>query len=172
MADPYGEGDEDADPHAAAFPRLPRRQRIAEEPQQPQVDPKLIAWANNAPRLMAEQAAARAEERRRLDEATAQLLHLNGKDLLDVPLAKRRAKLQALIERHDHPTVLFSDAFDDPHRLLAACEERRMEGIVSKRIDAPYRSGNASDWVKVKCAGWREANHERWRLFQKTDRSA
>jgi len=33
-----------------------------------------------------------------------------------------------------------------------------MEGIVSKRIDAPYRSGNASDWVKVKCAGRREAN--------------
>ena len=33
------------------------------------------------------------------------LLHLNGKDLLDLPLVKRRAKLQALIERHDHPTV-------------------------------------------------------------------
>ena len=93
---------------------------------------------------------------------------LNGKDLLELPLAKRRAKLQALIERHDHPTVLFSDAFDDPHRLLAACEERRLEGIVSKRIDAPYRSGNASDWIKVKCAGWREANKERWRLFEKT----
>ena len=100
------------------------------------------------------------------------LLHLNGKDLLELPLAKRRAKLQALIERHDHPTVLFSDAFDDPHRLLAACEERRLEGIVSKRIDAPYRSGNASDWIKVKCTGWREANKERWRLFEKADRSA
>jgi len=51
------------------------------------------------------------------------LLHLNGKDLLDLPLVKRRAKVQALIERHDHPTVMFSAAFDDPHRLLAACEE-------------------------------------------------
>ena len=38
---------------------------------------------------------------------------------------------------------------------------------MSKRIDAPYRSGNASDWIKVKCAGWREANKERWRLFEK-----
>jgi bifunctional non-homologous end joining protein LigD len=95
------------------------------------------------------------------------LLHLNGKDLLDQPLVKRRAKLQALIERHDHPTILFSSAFDDdPLRLLAACEERCMEGIVSKRIDAPYRSGDASDWIKVKCAGWREANKERWRLFE------
>jgi len=94
------------------------------------------------------------------------LLHLNGKDLLDLPLMNRRAKLQALIERHDHPSVLLSGAFDNPHRLLAACEERRMEGIVSKRIEAPYRSGNASDWVKVKCAGWREAHREHWRLFE------
>ena len=51
------------------------------------------------------------------------LLHLNGKDLLDLPLVKRRAKVQALIERHDHPTVMFSAAFDDPHCLLASCEE-------------------------------------------------
>ena len=64
--------------------------------------------------------------------------------------------------------MLFSSAFDDPHRLLVACEERRLEGIVSKRVDAPYRSGNASDWIKLKSAGWREANTERWRLFEKT----
>jgi len=57
------------------------------------------------------------------------LLHLNGKDLLALPLVKRRAKLQAPIERHDHPSVLLSATFDNPLRLLAACEERRMEGI-------------------------------------------
>ena len=88
--------------------------------------------------------------------------------MLDLLLVKRRAKLQVLIERHDHPNVLFSAAFDNPLRLLAACEERRLEGIVSKRTDAPYGSGNASDWVKVKCAGSREAHRERWRLFEKT----
>jgi len=59
--------------------------------------------------------------------------------------------------------VLLSATFDNPHRLLAAYEERRMEGTRSKRIDVPYRSGNACDWVKVKCAGWREANKEHWR---------
>jgi hypothetical protein len=42
-----------------------------------------------------------------------------------------------------------------------------MEAIVSKRSDAPYRSSNASDWVKVKCAGWRKANQERWRLSRR-----
>jgi hypothetical protein len=38
---------------------------------------------------------------------------------------------------------------------------------VSKRRDAPYRSGKQCGWVKVKCATWREANRERW-LFERT----
>jgi ATP-dependent DNA ligase len=43
----------------------------------------------------------------------------------------------------------------------------RLEGIVSKRRDAPYRPGKQCGWVKVKCATWREANKERWRLFER-----
>jgi bifunctional non-homologous end joining protein LigD len=42
-----------------------------------------------------------------------------------------------------------------------------LEGIVSKRIDAPYKSGRRSQWIKVKCACWREANKERLRLFER-----
>ena len=34
-------------------------------------------------------------------------------------------------------------------RLPTAAEEQRLEGIVSKRIDAPYRSGQRQEWVKV-----------------------
>ena len=40
-----------------------------------------------------------------------------------------------------------------------------MEGVVSKRRDAPYRSGACRGWRKVKTVAWREANRERWRLF-------
>ena len=39
-----------------------------------------------------------------------------------------------------------------------------LEGIVSKRRDAPYRSGPSRDWVKTKTEAWREANRERWRV--------
>ena len=45
-------------------------------------------------------------------------------------------------------------------------EKRRLEGVVSKRRDAPYRSGDCRDWRKVKTTAWREANRERWRLFE------
>jgi ATP-dependent DNA ligase len=43
----------------------------------------------------------------------------------------------------------------------------KLEGIVSKRRDAPYRSGKQRGWVKIKCATWCEANKERWRLFER-----
>jgi hypothetical protein len=46
----------------------------------------------------------------------------------------------------------------------------RLEGIVSKRRDASYRSGKQCGWVKVKCATWRKANKERWRLFERSCR--
>jgi ATP-dependent DNA ligase len=41
-----------------------------------------------------------------------------------------------------------------------------LEGIVSKRRDAPYRSGTRSEWVKVKTKSWRRDDRERWRLFE------
>jgi ATP-dependent DNA ligase len=49
--------------------------------------------------------------------------------------------------------------------LLPVAEEWGLEGVVSKRRDAPYRSGERRDRRKVKTAAWREANKERRRLF-------
>jgi hypothetical protein len=50
-------------------------------------------------------------------------------------------------------------------RLLAACAEHKLEGIVSKRVDRPYRSGPSSSWIKVKCREWRRANQWRHEFF-------
>jgi ATP-dependent DNA ligase len=79
---------------------------------------------------------------------------------------KRQARLQVLLERSGCPAVLPSETFLDCLTLLRAAEEHRLEGIVSKRRDAPYRSGECRDWRKVKTAVWRKANRERWRLFE------
>jgi ATP-dependent DNA ligase len=46
-------------------------------------------------------------------------------------------------------------------------ERHRLEGVVSKRQDAPYRSGQCRGWRKIKTDAWREANRERWRLFER-----
>jgi hypothetical protein len=66
------------------------------------------------------------------------------------------------------PAVSLSEPFENGLALLRAAEERGLEGIVSKRRDAPYRSGECNDWLKVKPVAWREANRERMRLFEKT----
>ena len=41
-----------------------------------------------------------------------------------------------------------------------------LEGIVSKRADAPYRSGTRPEWVKTKCDAGCEANNDRWEMFE------
>jgi len=60
--------------------------------------------------------------------------------------------------------LLLSETFADAEKLLAECERLGIEGIVSKRKDAPYRSGKC-DWVKVKTKAWREVNKNRGELF-------
>jgi bifunctional non-homologous end joining protein LigD len=92
------------------------------------------------------------------------LLELDGDDLRRLPLAERRQRLAKLFPI-DGPIAL-ADAFDDPLALLATCEAQGLEGIVSKRLDLPYRSGSSrGEWIKVKTAAWRQANRERHVLF-------
>ena len=46
------------------------------------------------------------------------------------------------------------------------CEKFKLEGVVSKKRDAPYVSGECKAWVKSKCVTWKEENKERGRLFE------
>src|SRR5262245_17116187 len=63
-------------------------------------------------------------------------------------------------QRFGCPAVSLSEPFENGLALLRVAEERGLEGIVSKRRDAPYRSGECRDWRKVKTLAWREANRE------------
>jgi bifunctional non-homologous end joining protein LigD len=66
------------------------------------------------------------------------------------------------------PVLYLPDAFASGDELLAMCAKMRLEGIVSKRLDQPYVSGPTRDWIKVKCAAWKEANRWRAEVFEKT----
>ena len=82
------------------------------------------------------------------------LLHLDGHDLTRAPLRVRKEALAALLaaapaesgalRMSDHVEGRGADFFGEACRL-------GLEGIVSKRADAPYRPGRGSDWLKVKC---------------------
>jgi bifunctional non-homologous end joining protein LigD len=81
------------------------------------------------------------------------LMRLDGEDLRAEPLVERKQALQELLgDRPDNAAVRFSDHFAEPGKVMLehACR-MGLEGIVSKRADAPYRSGRGLSWVKSKC---------------------
>jgi bifunctional non-homologous end joining protein LigD len=78
------------------------------------------------------------------------LLWLDGHSLMGLPYAERRARLAALeLEgpRWRAPEYVVGRGAD----MLAATEAQGLEGVVAKRLDAPYEPGRRSPcWVKVK----------------------
>jgi len=79
------------------------------------------------------------------------LLYLSPLDLRGVPLLVRKEALHELLP--DRPSaILFSEhLFEEGGTIYRQACEMEMEGIVSKRKDAPYRSGRSSVWTKVTC---------------------
>lgn len=79
------------------------------------------------------------------------LLELDGKSLIDEPLAKRRKALMRFFAKDKVPGLLLSPATTD--RGTALCWLKRsggaLDGVVAKRLDQPYRAGERA-MVKVK----------------------
>jgi DNA ligase D-like protein (predicted ligase) len=78
------------------------------------------------------------------------LLHLDGKSTIDIPLAWRKRLLRNAID--------FSDPLrNTPHRVedgiaayRAACQ-RGDEGVIAKLIDSKYEGRRSPNWLKFKC---------------------
>jgi bifunctional non-homologous end joining protein LigD len=86
------------------------------------------------------------------------LLHLDGHDLTGAPLLARKRALAALLSELPKKNVVqLSEHFEeDGEVMLKHAYELNLEGIVSKRADAPYRSGRGGDWLKTKCSSNQE----------------
>jgi bifunctional non-homologous end joining protein LigD len=92
------------------------------------------------------------------------LLHLDGRAVRHLPYWRRRALLAEL--ELDAPVCRTPRHFvGEGEALLAATAQQGLEGVVAKRLDAPYAEGRRSNaWVKQKhrrrerfvVAGWRE----------------
>jgi bifunctional non-homologous end joining protein LigD len=86
------------------------------------------------------------------------LLFADGEDLRGKPLRERKARLKALFAKSKLPRIFrYVDHFETAGDavLRSACR-MHLEGIVSKRLDAPYRSGRGMDWTKAKCRDGQE----------------
>ena len=86
------------------------------------------------------------------------LLFVGGEDLRPLPLRDRKARLKALLAKSKlPPTLRYVEHFETAGDavLQSACR-MHLEGIVSKRLEAPYKSGRGMDWTKAKCRGGHE----------------
>jgi bifunctional non-homologous end joining protein LigD len=131
--------------------------------QQAYIDGELCAVAKSGvPSLGLLQAATDNRQSGSLIFFAFDLLYLDGENLMPAPLADRKQRLEQLLEKHqtrirycDHQVGL------GPQFFQSACK-LGLEGVVSKRLDAPYVPGNRGLWLKTKClnreefiiAGW------------------
>lgn len=79
------------------------------------------------------------------------LLHLDGTDLLDEPLSVRAAALEGLAPVEQRAPRLITASYDDAHAFADRTLADGHEGVVVKRLDAPYDAGRRGGaWLKVK----------------------
>ncbi|MCW2977365.1 MAG: ligase, partial [Actinomycetia bacterium] len=82
--------------------------------------------------------------------AVFDVLEIDGVPVLDLPLAERRERLEALLDPRQK-SIQISALFDDGEALYAAALERGLEGVMAKRPQSPYLEGKRSrDWLKIK----------------------
>jgi len=79
------------------------------------------------------------------------LLHLDGKDLTARPVIERKELLAGLPPVNGSPLHYSDHVIGQGPAFYAQACKLSVEGIVSKRIDAPYVPSNRGLWRKVKC---------------------
>lgn len=98
------------------------------------------------------------------DGATGELIYFafdllfeGAEDLRTLPLSHRKARLQAYLDRIPKAArsrIRYVEHFASTGQavLESACR-MDLEGVISKKLDAPYSAGRSTTWVKSKCRG-------------------
>jgi bifunctional non-homologous end joining protein LigD len=132
------------------------------------IDGEIVALDHDGvPNFAAFQAALAEEKTDDLIYFVFDRMFSGREDLRPLPLSERKARLKAAVI--DAPPIIrYVDHFvaAGDAVLQSACR-MDLEGIVSKRLDAPYQSGRSESWVKSKCrqghevviGGWTTTGH-------------
>jgi bifunctional non-homologous end joining protein LigD len=95
------------------------------------------------------------------------LLFAGGEDLRRLPLAERKARLKKLLEARRNGkarSIRYVEHFESGgDAILQSACKLALEGIVSKKLSAPYRSGRSESWTKAKCRAGQEVVLGGWK---------
>ena len=134
------------------------------------IDGEIVALDHNgAPHFSTLQAALSDGRSENLIFFAFDLLFADGEDLRALPLGERKARLKQLLDarKGKDRQIRYVQHFESGGDavLQSACK-LELEGIISKKLDAPYRSGRSDSWTKAKCraghevvlGGWKTTN--------------
>ena len=134
------------------------------------IDGEIVALDHNgAPHFSTLQAALSDGRSENLIFFAFDLLFAGGEDLRALPLGERKARLKQLLDarKGKDSQIRYVQHFESGGDavLQSACK-LELEGIISKKLDAPYRSGRSDNWTKAKCraghevvlGGWKTTN--------------
>ncbi len=82
------------------------------------------------------------------------LLYLDGKDLTHLPLTQRKELLEGFVTKSKQDRWLKYSAHiaGEGQALFSEACKKGLEGIISKRANAPYSAGRQKSWLKIKCS--------------------
>ncbi|WP_456617974.1 MULTISPECIES: DNA ligase D [unclassified Bradyrhizobium] len=131
------------------------------------IDGEIIALGHNgAPNFSSLQAALSDGKTGDLIFFAFDLLFAEGLDCRRLPLGERKARLKELLDARKRKTsqIRYVEHFESGGDavLQSACK-LELEGVVSKKLDAPYRSGRTESWTKAKCRAGQEVVIGGWK---------
>jgi bifunctional non-homologous end joining protein LigD len=131
------------------------------------IDGEIVALDHNGvPSFSPLQAAIADNKTGNLIFFAFDLLFAKGEDLRALPLRERKERLKRLLERRNgkEKLIRYVDHFEDRgDTVLESAKKLELEGIVSKKLDAPYRSGRTESWTKAKIRGGQEVVLGGWK---------
>jgi bifunctional non-homologous end joining protein LigD len=138
------------------------------------IDSEIVALdEHQLPNFGALQAALSGEKTDELVCYAFDLLFEAKEDLRTLPLSERKARLEQLLGAQGANTHIHyvSHLQSNAEAVLASACKMGLEGIVSKKLSAPYFSGRGDSWVKAKCRAGQEVVLGGWTTESGTLRS-
>ncbi|HLZ05849.1 MAG TPA: DNA ligase D [Bradyrhizobium sp.] len=133
------------------------------------IDGEIVALDHNGvPGFSALQAALSDGKTDKLIFFAFDLLFVEDMDLRRLPLRDRKVRLKELLEEHGKgKAIRYVEHFEvDGEAVMESARELNLEGVISKKLSAPYHSGRNENWTKAKAragqevvvGGWKTTN--------------
>jgi bifunctional non-homologous end joining protein LigD len=132
------------------------------------IDGEIVALDHDGnPNFSALQAAISDGKTEKLIFFAFDLMFAEDMDLRKLPLRERKERLKALLDEQKGQSIRYVEHFEvDGEAVMESAGKLELEGIVSKKLSAPYHSGRTESWTKAKVragqevviGGWKTTN--------------